>query len=456
MNSPESFAADSNSVDKTVIVCFLYYNSNQRNSNALDEFKFLIESAGYSIYRIFTQKRNPTSSFFFGEGFWDDLITEMEGNTDVTTAMINTTLTPLQVLNINKKLQGHFQVIDQFTLILEIFTNRASTEEAILQIDLAKIKYQLPFAKANLVSQRVSERIGFRQSGELKSRDLENTYKRFQATINAKLEKIKKQRTTRRKERLSKARSNEVLTLSLLGYTNAGKSSFLNAISNTEKKVEVANQLFTTLGTTSRRFQYYDLPVIITDTVGFYEALPASLIDAFRSTLEESLVTDYVLILVDVSEEINSIKRKLTTSLKTLDEIDSSLFSKVWIILTKYDLVDKSKKYEIMDNLEENLSIYNVDMSKFAFISSLETNFEEFEQLIEKEFPLTTLSLQIPVNSPHIHNLRSKLYRETKIKAEKYNESFLKLSLETHRLSFITLLIKSYTVEDKDINYRIL
>ncbi|MHA2276392.1 MAG: GTPase HflX, partial [Candidatus Kariarchaeaceae archaeon] len=431
-------------------------NSNQGNNNALDEFKFLIESAGYSIHRIFTQKRNPTSSFFFGEGFWEDLLTEMEGNNDASTAIINTTLTPLQVLNINKKLQGHFQIIDEFNLILEIFTNRASTEEAILQIDLAKIKYQLPFAKANLVSQRVSERIGFRQSGELKSRDLENTYKRFQATINAKLEKIKTQRITRRKERLSKAQSNEVLTLSLLGYTNAGKSSFLNAISNSDKKVEVANQLFTTLGTTSRRFQYYDLPIILTDTVGFYQALPASLIDAFRSTLEESLVTDYILILVDASEDTNSIERKLTTSLNTLDEIDSNLFSKVWIILTKLDLVDKSKKNGIIGNLEEILSNYHVDITKIAFVSSLDSNFNEFTQLIENEFPLTTLSVQISVDFHQIHSLRSKLYQETNIKNENYHESFLNLNLETHRLSYITSLIKSYSSEDKKINYQIL
>lgn len=443
MNLDQIINSNNDSISESVIVCFLHYNSNQNNDSALEEYKFLIESAGYNINRIFVQKRNPTSTFFFGEGFWENLLTELKNNTEITKIIVNTTLTPLQVFNIGKKLGGQFEILDQFTLILEIFTNHASTEEAMLQIELAKLKYQFPFAKANLVSERVSERIGFRQSGELKSRDLENTYKRLQATINSKLEKIKKQRLTRRNERIAKAQSNEVLTFSLLGYTNAGKSSFLNALTTSEKKVEVANKLFTTLGTTTRRYQYFDLPVIITDTVGFYEALPATLIDAFRSTLEESLITNYVLVLVDISETINQIKRKLLTSLDTIKTIDGNLFSRLWIVLTKIDLIDKKTVKDLKKNIKSIIIDYNIDPNNICSVSSIHNNFKEFNDLISSHIPKYRILINIDTKYKKLESLRSKLYDETKIISEKFHENQLEIQLESHRIDFLKTLFKT-------------
>ena len=449
--------SDMDSEKINVIACFLQYHENFQNNNALFEYHFLIESAGYNIQRTYNQKRIPTSTFFFGEGFWDNLLIELDQLTEITTIVVNTTLTPLQFFHISRKMGNHYTIIDQFTLILEIFTKRASTEEAILQIELAKLKYQLPFAKADLVSQRVSgQRLGFMQGGELKSHDLEFSYKKLEANINFKLEKIKKQRSSKRKERIKKAKNDEVLTLSLLGYTNAGKSSFLNALTKSDKKVEVANQLFTTLGTTSRRYQYYDLPIILTDTVGFFESLPAALVNAFRSTLEESLVTDNILILADVSESIDIVKRKLLTSFKTLKDIDQSLFSKVWIILTKIDLIDENNIYDIKTKIEPILREYMIEPSNTASISSSESNFTDFNNLILKFNPKITLSIKISNDCKNIHSLRSKLFQETKVLSEKYTETFIELILETHRFYFIKSYLNKNSCDKDQIEYKII
>ncbi|OLS22704.1 MAG: GTPase HflX [Candidatus Heimdallarchaeota archaeon LC_3] len=438
-----------------VIACFLHYRNNFDNNNALSEYQFLIESAGYNIQRLYTQKRIPTSTFFFGEGFWENLLIELEQLSETTIIVVNTTVTPLQFFHISRKIGKHFTILDQFTLILEIFTKRASTEEAILQIELAKLKYQLPFAKADLVSERISgQRLGFMQGGELKSHDLEFSYKKLESNISLKLEKIKKQRASRRKERIKKAENDEILTLSLLGYTNAGKSSFLNALTKSDKKVEVANQLFTTLGTTSRRYQYHDLPIILTDTVGFFEALPASLINAFRSTLEESLVTDNILILVDISENLDIIKRKLCTSFDTLKEIDQDLFSRVWIILTKIDLINERNIPDIKAEIEPLLTDYHIDVSNMASISSLAPNFNEFNKLITKFNPKHTLSIKISNEYKNFYSLRSKLFEETKIISEKYSESSTDFILETHRLNYIKSHLKKNSTNKELIDYK--
>ena len=436
-----------------VIACYLRVPDRVDTS---EEFKFLIESAGYDLVEFFLQSRYPTSAFYFGEGFWNDLHEELTNSPslkDINVIIIGTQLTPLQNYRITQKLTNK-KVIDEFELILEIFSQRAHTQEAELQIELARLNYQLPFVKNRLTQQRISgERLGFMQSGELKIAEVESSYRRIEAKIKDKLEKIKQQRASRRKLRTEKAFSGEFLTISLVGYTNAGKSSFLNSF--TQTTVVVANPLFSTLTTTTRRFQYDDLPVLLTDTVGFFEDLPATLIDAFRSTLEESLNSDYIAILIDISESQQSIDRKLKTSIKTLNEIEAGINDHILIFLNKSDLLAKDQVQYMMKWFLEKIAMYDgINPSNICMISALNHDFESFYALLDHYYPPLPYQISLPLQYPQY---RSKLYSMVNVGSETIMEnSSWSFMVKTRRPKVLESFLQQIASIDPAINYLIL
>ena len=387
-----------------------------------EEFKFLIISAGFDLVDFYVQKRYPTSGFYFGEGFWNNLSLEIEKSSDnedkreSPAIIVNAHLTPYQYSNISKKF--NLLIIDQFKLILEIFSRRASTQEAILQIELARLKYNLPFEKNHLTMQRVEgERLGWGQTGELKGPQLDSIYRKNEATIRKKLTVIKTQRASRRKQRENLAKSGETLSLAIMGYTSSGKSTFFNAL--TGANAVVGTKYFTTLGTTTRVCQYHDLPIMLTDTVGFFEALPSTLIDAFNSTLEESFASDYILILVDSSDPVTEIKRKLESSLKTLSSIDPEILGRVWIVLTKADLVPIGDSFSLTSEVVmESLSSYGLN-GDICRTSSKSNDFQSFFVLIDKYLPAHRYRVFLSGNYSH---QRSRLFSDTKVISERITE----------------------------------
>jgi GTP-binding protein HflX len=312
----------------------------------LEEAKSLVDSAGRRILRVFTQKYLNHSQYGMGEGKAKELeIFVKESNAEQV--IVDEHLTPKQILNL-EKLTGA-QVIDRERLILDIFNSRASTNEAKLQIQLAEIKYEMPRIREIAKMTAGNERPGKGGSGEyvvdVKFRDL----KRRMEFIKNKLDEAKKKRQLYHHQR-TKTR---MPVVSLVGYTSSGKTTLFNLLTTEQK--ETSASLFTTLSTTTRSMSLENskATVLLTDTVGFISRLPTYMIDAFKSTLEESLAADLILLLIDCSEEIESIRTKYNSCWQVLRELKVDE-SKVIIILTKYD---DSQGHHLTESIAKDLGL---------------------------------------------------------------------------------------------------
>ncbi len=238
------------------------------------------------------------------------------------------------------------EAIDRFQLILEIFTRRATTTEAQLQIQLAKLKYELAHAKERVRLAKKGEQPGFMGLGAYEVDVYYEAVKKQIHTIQKKLRKIREKRVLHRERRAELGFS----SISLAGYTNAGKSSLFKAL--TDEEVPVDASLFTTLSTTTRLVKLSKKKFLLTDTVGFIDRLPLTLIEAFRSTLEETIYSDLILLVVDISESISLIKRKLDVSLETIEQIGASGIP-IITALNKIDLLSPEEIHQRLEMLKE-------------------------------------------------------------------------------------------------------
>ncbi len=281
-------------------------------------------------------------------------------------------LTPIQAYNLAKA--TGVEAIDRFQLILEIFARRASTAEANLQIQLAKLRHELSRAKERVRLARMEEQPGFMGLGAYEVDIYYEAVKRQTHSIQNKLTKIREKRSLHRARRLELGFS----SISLAGYTNAGKSSLFNALA--EAAVPVDSSLFTTLSTTTRAIVLSKRRVLITDTVGFIDRLPLKLIQAFRSTLEETIFSDLILLVVDVSESDEDIERKLSSCLDTVHKIGATGIPIV-TALNKIDLlqdVEIERKVEMLKDVAPNifptsaLQGTNVSLLKKEIVKRLE------------------------------------------------------------------------------------
>ncbi len=254
----------------------------------------LIESAGASYAGTLRQNiREVDPATFLGKGKTEELCRILDG-LDVT-VLFNGDLSPSQTLNLSHALGGK-KVIDRTTLILDIFALRAQSSEGRLQVELAQYRYLYPRLKGKGGAlSRLGGGIGTRGPGETK---LETDRRHIRARIRALEQKLAE--TEQRRSLLSKRRKKEgVHTVALVGYTNTGKSTLLNAM--TGANVLVQDALFATLDPTARAFEAEGVPFLMVDTVGFLQELPHSLIKAFRSTLESALSADLALIVCDAT-----------------------------------------------------------------------------------------------------------------------------------------------------------
>jgi len=290
------------------------------------------------------QVRNADPSYQVGRGKAHELGALVKEK-KVEKIIFDNELKPLQAYNLTK--EAGVETIDRFQLILEIFARRAATTEAKLQIDLARLRYELPRAKERVKLAKKGEQPGFMGLGAYQVQVYYETIKRQIHRIQAKLKTVGKKRNLHRKRRLELGYS----TISLAGYTNAGKSSLFNILAREE--AHVGEGLFTTLSTTTRAISLSNKKVLLTDTVGFIDRLPLTLIEAFHSTLEETIFSDLILLVVDMSESQEDIEGKLEVCLNTLQIIGASGIPVV-TALNKSDLVEKGDIELRMSNLKSS------------------------------------------------------------------------------------------------------
>ena len=262
------------------------------------ELKELARSAGVEVVDVVTQHRPQLDrSFLIGQGRLQDLVIRAFQN-DVDLVIFDQELSATQARNLGQRLE--LRVIDRTQLILDIFAQRARTADGKLQVELAQLKYLMPrlAQRADLSLSRLAGGIGGRGPGETKLEVDRRRVRDRVARLERELRRLRGQRESRRKRR---ARRN-VPILSIVGYTNAGKSTLLRALTNTD--VHVEDRMFATLDPTSRRLRFpREREVIVTDTVGFIRDLPKDLVAAFRATLEELSDADLLLHVVDAGSE---------------------------------------------------------------------------------------------------------------------------------------------------------
>jgi len=226
------------------------YLYNPAKADLFDEFVSLIKSAGKDIVEIFTQDRYPTSGYYFGSGFVEEVGEEIakiseERAIEIDNAIIGTQLTPLQIYNISQHLP--IEIMDKFELVLEIFAKQARSLESVLQVELAKLMYTRNFERSRLTGKVFgrfgTERRGFGATGQLKYSEVLADYRAKEYTIKQKLKKITRDRAVQRENRKLKAESDQHLRIALVGYTNAGKSSLLNILTDSEVEVKEGSKL---------------------------------------------------------------------------------------------------------------------------------------------------------------------------------------------------------------------
>lgn len=297
--------------------------------DSLEELKQLADTAGAQVVAKFLQKRpKPDPAFFIGRGKVQELALYVQQE-NIDLCIFDDELTPAQQRNIEQAMG--IRVLDRTALILDIFAQRARTNEGKLQVELAQLQYTLPRIMGKGLSlSRLGGGIGTRGPGETK---LEVDRRRIRDRIAYIKECIGKVKSVRNLHRAGRAKAS-VPTVSLVGYTNAGKSTLLNVLTNSD--IYAKDQLFATLDPTTRQL---DLPdkqqAILTDTVGFIQRLPHQLVAAFQSTLEEVVESDVLLHVIDVSHELY--KEQSNAVYKVLEQIGA----KDKTIITVYNKIDK-------------------------------------------------------------------------------------------------------------------
>ncbi len=288
---------DKETITNVALVGVFLPDDDERNFEAsLCELERLTETAGGKVVVKLTQNReNPEPRTYIGQGKVEEL-KELCANNDVDTVIFDCELSPSQIKNLED--DTDLRVIDRSMLILDIFALHAVSGEGKLQVELAQLKYTVPrlTGKGSELS-RLGGGIGTRGPGESKlETDRRHVRRRIDA-LREQIERLEKNRTTQRAQR----KRSGIFSVAIVGYTNAGKSTLLNAL--TGAGILAEDKLFATLDTTTRK---YSLPsgeeILLTDTVGFIRNLPHHLIDAFKSTLEEVKFADALMIVVDASD----------------------------------------------------------------------------------------------------------------------------------------------------------
>ncbi|GGM63704.1 GTPase HflX [Halarchaeum rubridurum] len=318
-----------------------------------EEIRELVRAAGYEVAGEVTQSRTADPALQLGEGKVGELAA-LVAETGAQTVVFDNRLGPYQTFNLGDHLPDGVTVMDRFTLILEIFGQRAQTRKAQLQVELAELRYELPRAEAKASLAKRDERPGFMGLGEY-DESREQDIKAQISRIRDELDRIE----TTERQRRDRRRESGFDLVALAGYTSAGKSTLMRALAedldldeneelhpDLDTTAESRDELFTTLGTTTRRMDVEERDVLLTDTVGFISDLPHWLVESFKSTLDSVYQADLVLLVVDASEPVEEIREKLATSHDTLSERNEAP------IVTVFNKVDQVPDEELAEKRE--------------------------------------------------------------------------------------------------------
>ncbi len=365
------------------IVCGVFYGTGKLEDSdpeSLEELKALCEASGAVVVGEITQNREaPDSRTVIGKGKIEELknaILELDANLVV----FDCELSGSHTRNIEEEL--NVRVIDRSRLILDIFALRATTREGKCQVELAQLLYHLPRLSGIGTSlPRLGGGIGTRGPGETQLETDKRHIRERISNLRNELKEIEKNRETQRKQRTK----NEVTNIALVGYTNAGKSSLLNALTGSEQYVE--DMLFATLDPLSKKLTLKDdRPAVLTDTVGFIRKLPHHLVEAFKSTLEVCTTADLLLHVMDATDP------NLSNHKKTVENLLKDLGAEAKPILSVYNKADSLS--------EEFIS------EKDSILISAKTGFQ-LEELMQKITDMTRTTevekvIKIPYDKSHL------------------------------------------------------
>ncbi|MFH6965817.1 MULTISPECIES: GTPase HflX [unclassified Flavobacterium] len=369
--------------ERTAIVGIITQNQSEEKLNEyLDELEFLTFTAGGEVIKRFSQKmERPNPKTFVGTGKIDEIHLFVKEN-NISTLIFDDELSPSQQKNISRIIDC--KILDRTNLILDIFAQRAETSYARTQVELAQCQYLLPRLSGLWTHlERQKGGIGMRGPGETEIETDRRIVRDRISLLKDKIKTIDKQMSIQRSNRGAMVR------VALVGYTNVGKSTLMNAIGKSDVFVE--NKLFATLDTTVRKVVIKNLPFLLSDTVGFIRKLPTQLVDSFKSTLDEVREADLLLHVVDIShpdfeDHIESVNQTLQ-EIKSNDKPTIMVFNKIdaykHLTIDEDDLItERTRKHYTLEEWKQTW-MSNVGENNTLFISATQKqNFEEFREMV--------------------------------------------------------------------------
>jgi GTP-binding protein HflX len=410
--------------------------------NTLEELAQLARTAGAEVVeRVFQRRRRMDPSTFVGKGKVSEL-KEVSESLDIEAFIFDDDLSPTQGRNLEELLDR--KVIDRSELILDIFAQHARTQEAKIEVELAQLYYRLPrLVGKGIALSRLGGGIGTRGPGEQK---LEVDRRRIRERISRlkkKLVEVEKSKMIQRKGR------ENFFRIALVGYTNSGKSTLMNRL--TQAQVKIEEGLFSTLDSTTRRLEYgmrgpnvgtsqssvrypYSSKILITDTVGFIRKLPHHLITSFHSTLQEAVEADLRLQIVDVSHP--DARRQMETSLEILEEL-GCLEEPILFVFNKMDLADYSVVEKLLSAHQPSCAISalrgeGLDLLVEMVVREMESCFVETEILL-------------PPAPSEKRRLLSQIYRVGEVVETGWREGKVKVLVRL-RKEHLEMILKSIKV----------
>lgn len=365
--------------------------SDVQQKEFLDELAFLVTTAGGLTERYFTQRmQKPERATFVGTGKLEEIQAFVKAE-EIDLVVFDDELSPMQLRNIEAELK--VKVIDRSNLILDIFAGRAQSAQAKAQVELAQLQYMLPrLTRMWTHLERQKGGIGMRGPGESQIETDRRIIKDKIVLLKEKLKLIDRQNETQRKNR------KDLVRVSLVGYTNVGKSTIMNMLSKSEVFAE--NKLFATLDTTVRKVVFENVPFLLSDTVGFIRKLPHNLIESFKSTLDEVREADILLHVVDISHpNFEDQIAVVNETLKEMGAIDKTM-------ITVFNKIDAYKPTQVADDWEVDNEV-EVTMSLSDFKNSW---------MAKHNSPAIFISA---LNKENAEDLRNRIYEEVKLVNQK-------------------------------------
>ncbi|HDD64324.1 MAG: GTPase HflX [Thermoprotei archaeon] len=393
----------------------------------LDELRELARVAGYDPVLEIEQIRKPDAKYHIGSGKVRE-IARIIKDLNIEKVIFYNELKPSQVHNLMKAWK--VEVIDRFQLILEIFSKRAGTKEAKLQIELAKLRRDLSFIREQISLMKRGEYPGFLSGGGYKVDAFYDYVNRRIAKIEKELREIRRKKHILRKKRTSCGFPTAVLT----GYTGAGKTTIFNRMTGYEGYID--GRPFATLSTKIKRINILGRKILLADTIGFIENLPSLLVEAFYTTLEEIVYADLVILVMDASVKKAEFERKFNASVNILENLGVSL-GDVLYVLNKIDLVDSDKLALLQDIIRDRIGkVETVAISALKGIG-----FAAFERKILSMLRnYLRVTLKLPADNDGIDFLFKRIYPLAYVDFLGFNEGTVNLIIEGTRDSIRRIL----------------